>query len=344
MNNEFEEDLFLSPFFKLWNRGDGIGEIYLFNSIVAYIHGEQQLEESYYYDQESDSYIPNENYEYQPVSCFPGYLSSSHDLLKHFSNTHLDCLEHLISLIQSLPEELFPPKPKGSILDVFSGQEKFLLPKNFDFEIIAHGANISEQIISHFNSFSHYLKKFLENYPEIKIKFLNHSYLNGNVYFLYELQDKYLLHLVFNQEQQIILGEINRSSRMKPIVILNCSEKNYQFICDSILQKLHISFETAHFDLNVSDLYFSLLPNKKNIFLSDILKTHSDSFISILNNQGSFILERDFQKQPFKNLQFSFNRHELIALISKIKTFDLTFDKFLSLFIHYYFTNQVKNS
>lgn len=344
MNNNFDDEISLSPFFKLWNRGDGIGEIYLFNSIIGYIHGEQQLEDGYHYDEDLGDYVVDEEHEYQLVSCFPGHLSSSHELLKPFSNSPIDCLDHLISLVQSVPENLLPPKPKGSVIDVFSGHEKFLISRDFDFEIVVHGAVISDSILQHFSDFSHYLKDFLENYPEVHIEFLNHSYLNGNIYFIYELQNKYLLHLVFNQNNQVIFGAINQSAQMKSIVMLDCSYKNYEFICLSILEKLNISSEQAKINIQINTEYLNLLPKRKNVFFSDVIQSHFDSFISLLNNQGSFILERDLKMTSSKNLQFSISRQELLFLKTKIKPFGLDLISCMSLFINHLLKNQPKFS
>lgn len=344
MNNNFNDEISLSPFFQLWDRGDGIGEIYLFNAIIGYIHGEQQLDDGYYYDEELGDYVLSEDHEYQLVSCFPGHLSSSHELLKPFSNSPIDCLDHLISLVQSVPDSLLPPKPKGSVIDVFSGHEKFLISRNFDFEIVVHGATIADSIIQHFSDFSHYLQKFLENYPEVHIEFLNHSYLNGNVYFLYELQNKYLLHLVFNQNNQMIFGAINQSAQMKSIVILECSEKNYEFICQSILEKLNISSEQAKFNIQINTEYITRLPKRKNVFLSDVIQSHFDSFVSLLNNQGSFILERDLKMINSKNLQFTISRQELLFLKTKIKSFGLDLIPCMSLFINHLLKNETNIS
>jgi hypothetical protein len=343
MNNNFEDEIILSPFFKLWDRGDGIGEIYLFNCIVGYIHGEQQLEDGNYYDANLDeTIIDTPQYDY--VSCFPGYLSSSHELLKPFFNSYIDCLEHLVSLVQAIPSDFLPDKPKGSVIDVFSGQEKFLISKNFDFDIVINGATISDSILSNFSDFSSYLKKFLNSYPDIQIKFNHHCFLNGNVYFSYELQNKYFLHFVFNENNQILIGEINQSSKMKSIVMLDCSEKNYHFICLTILDKLKISSEKAKFNIKISKEFLSLVPFRKNAFIENILQTYIQPFYSTLQNQGAFILNREFQKQDSFDLTVSLNRQQIIILNQNIQAYNLNISDFLSLFIHDFFINHLKIS
>lgn len=46
---DFESEIFISPCFQLWNRGDGIGEISIYNKIIAYIHGENEYQPNYYW-------------------------------------------------------------------------------------------------------------------------------------------------------------------------------------------------------------------------------------------------------------------------------------------------------
>lgn len=334
----FEQEIYLNPFLKFWDRGDGVAEISLFNSIIAFIHGEQQIfpEDYYHYDENLETYVSHEDVDFSPVSCFPGRLTSDNEIFKMFNHINVECLDHLYSLVNSLPSNLFPDKPKGSVFDIFSQQDKFLISKEVNFEIIKNGLDINSNIIDNFNSFSHYLHKYFLNYPDISIDFINHSFLNGNVYFLYQLNSKNFLHLVFTSDDKIILGSITKSSKMKDIVILNSSEKNYLFICQTIIEKLNISVENATFKIHIISDFIQHLPREKNIFINDLLKNHLNNFIFTLSNSSPFILERNISRYNTTEHIFSINREVLNNVLQKISIFGLPVDKFIYLLFNDY--------
>jgi len=83
---DFESEIFISPCFQLWNRGDGIGEISIYNKIIAYIHGENEYQPNYYWDEELGNYIDKDDIEFQPVSCFPGHFQTSDQRLVHLNS------------------------------------------------------------------------------------------------------------------------------------------------------------------------------------------------------------------------------------------------------------------
>lgn len=337
MNNSyFDKEMTLSYAFKLWDRGDGIGEISLFNTIIGYIHGKNQPSDGYYYDEELEQYVEDETVEYTPVSCFPGYLSSGHTLLKPFASTEIDCVEHLISLVQSLPDELLPPKPKGSVIDIFSGQEKFLISRGFDIDVIREGKTLHQNIIDNFNSFSSYLKHFLENFPEISIEFLNHSYVNGNVYVQYLLKQNYFLNIVFTEDNQLLVGKINKSGKFNIFTTLDSDNNCYQTICDSIVTTLDLSLQSAKIKLNISALLLQYVPRQKNSFFNEILSFQSEAFLVALTNRGQFLLQRDLNILDSTDIEIVVDREQLLIFKEKIKQFELDILYTLSLFMNYF--------
>lgn len=342
--NNFDEEISLNPYFKLWDRGDGIGEIYLFNSIVAYIHGTQQIypEDYYHYDEDLETYVAHD-VEFEPVSCFPGVLQSSSNIFEYFKNQEIDSIEILVSLLSSISTDLLPPKPKGSIFDVFSQQEKFLLTKSFDFEVIKNGVVLNEDIANHFKDFSIYLKDKLSQYPEIKVSFIHHSPLNGNVYFLYQI-NQYYLHLVFNDDDKIIFGSINKSSQMKGIVMLECNEKNYEFIFQQILEKLKISPEIAQLTLSITEQSLSQIPRGKSKFINELIENQLSRFTYKLSHTSSFVLERQLQQFKKVAVTFVIDRKKLVQIVKEISIFDLDTISFISLLINDYFNKNEQHS
>lgn len=334
----FEEEIILSPYFQFWDRGDGIGEISSFNSIIGYIHGEHQIspEDYFHYDTVLEHYVSDE-VEFSPVSCFPGKIQSQNDYLKSFNNLNIDGVEHLSYLVNSITTESLPAKPKGSIIDIFSQQEKFLISRDFNFEIIKNGIDLSSVILNNFNLFSHYLKNYFLDYPEVSIEFLNHSYLNGNVYFLYQLNHKYFLHLVFNSDNKIILGAINKSQKMTEIVVLECSETNYLFICQDIIEKLHISSEQAVINISLTSASIERIPRGKNKFLNELITHQMEGFLFKISNSSIFILQRNLNKYSFEEQSICIDRVFLKEITNKFSIFNLPLPDLISLLINDYF-------
>lgn len=335
---DFTNTVALSDFFNLWDRGDGIGEICLFNTLIGSVTGDNTLPDNYIYDEELEKFVEIE-VDFNLVSCFPGTLNSGHEVLKPFNNTYIDCIEHLASLLQSIGPDLLPNKPKGSVIDIFSGNEKFLVSKHFDIEIIRHGAQFSDKIIENFTHFSHYFKNYFANYPEVIIGFLSHSYLNGNMYVCYEIAEKYFLHLVFNENNEMILGKINQTSQMKILSTLACEDSSYQTVCETILSSLNIDLYNAKFVIPVSQAYLSCIPKQKNKFLTEILNYHTTPFLLDLSNRGNFLVERDLNLQQTTNVDFTISRLDLLSFKEKIMAYDLDTIDTLSLLINYYLKN-----
>lgn len=338
-NENFNEEVVLNSYFQLWDRGDGVGEISLFNSIVGYIHSPKQIypEDYYHYDESLETYVSDES-EFVPVSCFPGILSSSNEILKYFNNNEIDSIEHLISLVSSVSTDLLPNKPKGSIIDIFSNQEKFLISRDFDFDTIKNGLELSPAIIQNFNDLSSLLKNKFTHYPEVSVSFLNHSYIHssGNVYFIYEI-NQYYLHLVFTKDNHVILGSINKSAKMQDIVILDCNEKNYNFVFETIVDKLKLLPHEARISLNLISEAVSSLPRGKNKFIIELLHEQINPFLSKISNSSAFILERNLQALPKKEQDFIINRDFLIQLKEHSSIFDLSIEDFISILINDYF-------
>ena len=334
----FEDEISLSPFLKLWDRGDGIGEISCFNHIIGYIHGQQPIypEDYFHYDETTDSYV-EDDVDFSPVSCFPGQLTSHHKMLISLNNIEIDCIDHLSSLIQSISTEFLPAKPKGSVLDVFSNQEKFLISRNFDFDIIKNGVDLPPSILDNFNHFSYYLKNYFVNYPDVSIVFGQHCYLNGNVYFLYHINEKYCLHLVFNQDNQVILGIINKSHKMNIHSILDCSDNTYLSICEYIINKLKISSEKAIIHISLSKESVNNLPLRKNHFIQTLIDQQIEEFIFKLTNSSIFIIQRNITSISYEKHLITIDRATLITIQDQIRIFDIDISTFFSLFINAYY-------
>lgn len=334
----FEEEVILSPDFQFWDRGDGIGEISNFNSIIGYINGGQQIipEDYFHYDPILEQYVADDK-TLSPISCFPGTLNSQHESLKSFNSFSIDCIEHLFYLVNSIPSELLPLKPKGSVIDIFSQKEKFLISEDFNFDIIKNGIEISSLIVNNFNSFSSYFKNYFFDYPEISIEFLQHSYLNGNIYFLYQINQKYFLHLVFNSNNKIIMGEINKSRKMNEIIILDCIEKNYLFICQDILEKLKISSDEALITICLTQESIKNIPRGKSKFLNELIDNNLEGFIFKISHSSIFILQRNIKNQSTEEYLISIDRIKLKIIRDHIAIFNLTLTDFISLLINDYF-------
>lgn len=336
ISSYFEEEITLSPSFKLWDRGDGIGEISLHNTIIGYIHGDNQLSDGYYYDEDLEQYVEDTEVEFIAVSCFPGHLSSGHTLFQPFSNTYIDCIEHLISLIQSLPSDLLPEKPKGSVIDIFSGQEKFLISRDFDVDLVRYGKELDKNIVENFNSFSCYMKNYLQQFPEVHILFLNHCYVNGNVYVQYQLNNNYFLSVLFNKHNEILLGKINKSGKFNNISTYNCEDNSYKTICDSIFLALNLSYDTSKIHIHLAECLSYKIPKQKNIFFNDIIAHHSEEFLLHLYNRGRFLLERDLNIQKTNIIEVHISRAQILILQEKLSTYDISISDGLSLFMNYF--------
>lgn len=332
--NDFDSEKFISPCFQLWNRGDGIGEISIYNKIIAYIHGENQYEPNYYWDEELGNYNTKNDEEFEPVSCFPGYLQTSDQKIIHLNSMYIESLEHLQSLLENTPN--LPEKPKGSIFDVFSQSEKFLTSLNFDFDIISNGHSIDDIILDNFNQFSQYFFNFISEYPEIQISFVKHCYLNENVYFQYIINDKYFLHLVFSNDGKIILGDINKRSKMTNIISLTASDSNYLLICNTLIDKLKINTQIAYLNVQIT------IDNKKNStyilkHCEEIIQNFLDEFKFSLMKESSFIIQRDFNQNSSEEILIKFDRKFLNNIQKEALLFNLNIIHFIELLLHQYY-------
>lgn len=339
MNESFTSEIFISPCFNLWNRGDGIGEISIYNHIIAYIHGENEYIPNYYWDEELGNYNTKEDQEFEPVSCFPGYLQTSDERLIHLNSLFIESQEHLISLLDSIKN--LPEKPKGSIFDVFSQSEKFLMSLNFDFDVLSKGHDIDSLILNNFNAFSQYLFDFTSNYPEISVSFIKHSYLNGNIYFHYLINDKYNLHLVFNADNKIVLGEINKRSKMQNVISLSCSSDNFLLICNTIIDKLKINSQIAQLTIRTTiDNKRTLSYNKSNF--KEIITNFLDEFKFYLSQQSFFVLHREFEKNNLIDFSFEIERELIKEIKTEADLFNIKTIDFIELIINTYFDKLIK--
>jgi len=334
MTENFNSEIFIAPCFQLWNRGDGIGEISIYNKIVAYIHGENEYMPNYYWDEETSNYQEKDDVSFEPVSCFPGHFQTSDESLIHLNSLFIESLEHLQSLLENIPN--LPEKPKGSVFDLFSQSEKFLTSLNFDFNVISSGHNIEQSILNNFNQFSQYFFNFIKNYPEINVSFLKHCYLNENVYFNYIVNEKYFLHLVFSKDDKIILGEINKRSKMNNVISLSCSEDNFLLICNTLIDKLNISSEQAELKIKIS------IDNKKNNnyiqkHCEEIIQNFLEEFKFDLMKESSFILQREFNKNNLIDCSIKLKRSFLNNISDHSSLFNLNVIHFIELLLNQYY-------
>ena len=335
-----DNEIFIPPSFKFWNRGDGFGEITLFQRIIATIHGDIQFspEDYYTYDEELGAYIETtDEIEFEPVSCFPGTFQSENDILKSFNGQYIENIEHLISLVESFPIDLLPKKPKGSIFDVFSQSDKFLISRNFDFDVLLHGKDLNQNVIENFSNFSNFLLQFTKKYKEINIEFLSHSNLNDNVYFLYQINEKFYLHLVFTKENKFILGEINKSTKMNLLNELNCNEYNYQSVCDIILEKLNIVQDEVSFEISYNQLLDNIIPHKKTSFFNELFENHLEQYIEEIKNSSFFILNRNLKSNQKTQFTCKIKRESFNLICNYSNLFNVTNTDFIDVFISFYF-------
>ena len=149
---------------------------------------------------------------------------------------------------------------------------------------------------------------------------------------------------VFNDDNKIIFGSINKSSQMKGIVMLECNEKNYEFIFKQILEKLKISPETAQLTLSLTEQSLSQIPRGKSKFINELIENQLSRFTYKLSHTSSFVLERQLQHLKKVAVTFIIDRKKLVQILNEISIFDLDTISFISLLINDYFNKNEQHS
>lgn len=332
---DFENEVSLTPYISLWDRGDGYGEISLFNSIVAYVEGQNlsNPEDYYHYDEELGQYV-EDYFEYIPTSCFPGNFTTSNEIFKSLEKMQVQSQEHLTALLYSISPSLLPPKPKGSISDIFSQKEKFLVTKDFNTDIVINGKDLDINIVQNFNYFSNSFYHFFLDYPEVSIKFINHCYLNGNVNFLYGINETYFLNIVLSQDNKIIFSPVSKKVQMKNVRYLSFNDENISLVFTNILEKLKVSKDFAKIELELNKNIDSFIENDKNQFITEIINLNFNDFIYQLSKSSFFVLQRNLKNKDFHTVSVLLERNLIQKASKEIQPFKISTVDFLSLLIN----------